>query len=58
VVSEDVVPPTINYTARIRSVNLDYVPNEARRMVCATRSTTLSVSAARTAALVLKKYEG
>jgi 3-oxoacyl-[acyl-carrier-protein] synthase II len=58
VVREDVVPPTINYTTPDPECDLDYVPNEARRMTVRCALNNSFGFGGTNAALVLKKYEG
>jgi len=58
VVKEDVVPPTINYTTPDPECDLDYVPNEARRMRVSYALNNSFGFGGTNAALVLKKYEG
>ncbi len=57
VVERDVVPPTINYTAPDPDCDLDYVPNEARRMRVRYGLNNSFGFGGTNAALVLKKYE-
>jgi len=58
VVKEDVVPPTINYATPDPECDLDYVPNEARRMRVSYALNNSFGFGGTNAALVLKKYEG
>jgi 3-oxoacyl-[acyl-carrier-protein] synthase II len=58
VVREDVVPPTINYTTPDPDCDLDYVPNEARRMTVRYALNNSFGFGGTNAALILKKYEG
>jgi 3-oxoacyl-[acyl-carrier-protein] synthase II len=58
VVREDVVPPTINYATPDPECDLDYVPNEARRMPVRYALNNSFGFGGTNAALVLKKYEG
>ena len=57
VVREDVVPPTINYATPDPECDLDYVPNEARRMPVRYALNNSFGFGGTNAALVLKKYE-
>jgi len=57
-VREDVVPPTINYTTPDPECDLDYVPNEARRMAVRYALNNSFGFGGTNAALVLKKYGG
>ena len=56
VVKEDVVPPTINYVTPDPECDLDYVPNEARRMRVTYALNNSFGFGGTNAALVLKKY--
>jgi 3-oxoacyl-[acyl-carrier-protein] synthase II len=58
VVKEDVVPPTINYATPDPECDLDYVPNEARRMKVNYALNNSFGFGGTNAALVLRKYEG
>ena len=58
VVKEDVVPPTINYVTPDPECDLDYVPNEARRMKVNYALNNSFGFGGTNAALVLRKYEG
>jgi len=55
---EDIVPPTINYTTPDPECDLDYVPNEARRMKVNYALNNSFGFGGTNAALVLKKPEG
>jgi 3-oxoacyl-[acyl-carrier-protein] synthase II len=56
-IEEGIVPPTINYETPDPVCDLDYVPNEARRMpVKAAMSNSLGFGG-HNASVVLKKYE-
>ncbi|KAL3905857.1 MAG: hypothetical protein SGILL_009510, partial [Bacillariaceae sp.] len=56
-ISDDVVPPTINYETPDPECDLDYVPNEKREMeVKAAMSTNLGFGG-HNAAILFKKYE-
>ena len=57
-VREDIVPPTINYTTPDPKCDLDYVPNEARRMKVNYALNNSFGFGGTNAALVLKKHEG
>ncbi|MBI1950359.1 MAG: beta-ketoacyl-ACP synthase II [Acidobacteria bacterium] len=57
VVERDLVPPTINYTTPDPECDLDYVPNEARRMKVRYGLNNSFGFGGTNAALVLKKYE-
>jgi 3-oxoacyl-[acyl-carrier-protein] synthase II len=55
---ESIIPPTINYTNPDPELDLDYVPNTARRQdVRVTLSNSFGLGG-QNACLVLKKYEG
>ncbi len=56
-VHDDLVPPTINYTTPDPECDLDYVPNEARRMRVNYALNNSFGFGGTNAALVLKKYE-
>ena len=56
VVHHDTVPPTINYTTPDPACDLDYVPNEARRMAVNYALNNSFGFGGTNAALVLKKY--
>jgi 3-oxoacyl-[acyl-carrier-protein] synthase II len=58
VVEEDIVPPTINYMTPDPECDLDYVPNEARRMKVHYALNNSFGFGGTNAALVLKKHEG
>ncbi len=56
-IEEDIVPPTINLENQDPECDLDYVPNEARRMpVKAAMSNSLGFGG-HNATVVLKKYD-
>ncbi|HZW83602.1 MAG TPA: beta-ketoacyl-ACP synthase II [Candidatus Deferrimicrobium sp.] len=56
-IEEGIVPPTINYETPDPDCDLDYVPNEARRMpVLAAMSNSLGFGG-HNASVILKKYE-
>ncbi|PYS95273.1 MAG: beta-ketoacyl-[acyl-carrier-protein] synthase II [Acidobacteria bacterium] len=55
-VHRDMVPPTINYTTPDPDCDLDYVPNEARRMTVRYALNNSFGFGGTNAALVLKKY--
>ena len=57
VVERDLVPPTINYTTPDPECDLDYVPNEARRMTVRYGLNNSFGFGGTNAALVLKKLE-
>jgi 3-oxoacyl-[acyl-carrier-protein] synthase II len=57
VVERDIVPPTINYTTPDPECDLDYVPNEARRMTVRYGLNNSFGFGGTNAALVLKKLE-
>jgi 3-oxoacyl-[acyl-carrier-protein] synthase II len=57
-VREDMVPPTTNYTVPDPECDLDYVPNEARRISVRYALNNSFGFGGTNAALVLKKYEG
>ena len=57
-IREDIVPPTINYTTPDPECDLDYVPNEARRMKVNYALNNSFGFGGTNAALVLKKHEG
>jgi 3-oxoacyl-[acyl-carrier-protein] synthase II len=57
VVQRDLVPPTINYTVPDPECDLDYVPNEARRMTVRYALNNSFGFGGTNAALVLKKLE-
>ena len=57
VVERDIVPPTINYTTPDPECDLDYVPNEARRMTVRFGLNNSFGFGGTNAALVLKKFE-
>jgi 3-oxoacyl-[acyl-carrier-protein] synthase II len=57
VVQRDLVPPTINYTTPDPACDLDYVPNEARRMTVRYGLNNSFGFGGTNAALVLKKFE-
>ena len=57
VVERDVVPPTINYTTPDPECDLDYVPNEARKMTVRFGLNNSFGFGGTNAALVLKKFE-
>ncbi len=57
-VSHDQVPPTINYTTPDPECDLDYVPNEARRMTVTYALNNSFGFGGTNAALILKKYRG
>ena len=57
VVERDVVPPTINYTTPDPECDLDYVPNEARKMTVRFGLNNSFGFGGTNAALVLKKLE-
>ncbi len=57
-VFHDQVPPTINYTTPDPECDLDYVPNESRRMKVRHALNNSFGFGGTNAALVLKKYEG
>lgn len=57
VVERDMVPPTINYTTPDPECDLDYVPNEARRMTVRFGLNNSFGFGGTNAALVLKKFE-
>jgi len=57
VVERDLVPPTINYTTPDPECDLDYVPNEARRMTVRYGLNNSFGFGGTNAALVLKKFE-
>ncbi len=57
-VHHDLVPPTINYATPDPECDLDYVPNEARRMTVRYALNNSFGFGGTNAALVLKKYEG
>jgi 3-oxoacyl-[acyl-carrier-protein] synthase II len=56
-IREDIVPPTINYTTPDPECDLDYVPNEARRMKVNYALNNSFGFGGTNAALVLKKHE-
>ena len=56
-IREDMVPPTINYTTPDPDCDLDYVPNEARRMKVNYALNNSFGFGGTNAALVLKKFE-
>ncbi len=56
-VREDIVPPTTNYSTPDPECDLDYVPNEARRMSVRYALNNSFGFGGTNAALVLKKYE-
>ena len=57
VIERDLVPPTINYTTPDPECDLDYVPNEARRMTVRYGLNNSFGFGGTNAALVLKKFE-
>lgn len=57
VVQRDLVPPTINYAVPDPECDLDYVPNEARRMTVRYALNNSFGFGGTNAALVLKKFE-
>jgi 3-oxoacyl-[acyl-carrier-protein] synthase II len=57
VIERDLVPPTINYTTPDPGCDLDYVPNEARRMTVRYGLNNSFGFGGTNAALVLKKFE-
>ena len=57
-IREDLVPPTINYTTPDPECDLDYVPNEARRMQVNYALNNSFGFGGTNAAIVLKKYKG
>ena len=57
-IREDIVPPTINYTTPDPECDLDYVPNEARRMKVNYALNNSFGFGGTNAALVLRKYQG
>src|SRR5881628_1784204 len=57
-VHHDLVPPTINYTTPDPECDLDYVPNEARKMPVRYALNNSFGFGGTNAALVLKKHEG
>ncbi len=57
-VHHDLVPPTINYTNPDPECDLDYVPNEARKMPVRYALNNSFGFGGTNAALVMKKYEG
>jgi len=57
-IREGIVPPTINYATPDPECDLDYVPNEARRMRVNYALNNSFGFGGTNAALVLKKYEG
>ena len=57
-VHTDLVPPTINYTTPDPDCDLDYVPNEARRMKVRYALNNSFGFGGTNAAIVLKKHEG
>jgi len=57
-IQEDIVPPTINYSKPDPECDLDYVPNEARRMTVNYALNNSFGFGGTNAALVLKKHEG
>jgi 3-oxoacyl-[acyl-carrier-protein] synthase II len=57
-VRDDIVPPTINYTTPDPECDLDYVPNEARRMSVTYALNNSFGFGGTNAALLLKKHEG
>ncbi|HXH28849.1 MAG TPA: beta-ketoacyl-ACP synthase II [Candidatus Polarisedimenticolia bacterium] len=56
-VHHDLVPPTINYTTPDPACDLDYVPNESRRMTVRHALNNSFGFGGTNAALVLRKYE-
>jgi 3-oxoacyl-[acyl-carrier-protein] synthase II len=56
-VRHDLVPPTINYTTPDPECDLDYVPNEARRMPVRYALNNSFGFGGTNAAIILKKYE-
>jgi 3-oxoacyl-[acyl-carrier-protein] synthase II len=56
-VRHDTAPPTINYTTPDPDCDLDYVPNEARRMTIRHALNNSFGFGGTNAALILKKYE-
>ena len=57
-IREGIVPPTINYATPDPECDLDYVPNEARRMKVNYALNNSFGFGGTNAALVLRKYEG
>lgn len=56
-IEEDIVPPTINYETPDPECDLDYVPNEARRLQVKTAMSNTFGFGGHNATVVLKKYE-
>jgi 3-oxoacyl-[acyl-carrier-protein] synthase II len=55
-IRDDVMPPTINYDHPAEELDLDYVPNRARRATVAVAMTNSFGFGGTNAALLLKKY--
>jgi 3-oxoacyl-[acyl-carrier-protein] synthase II len=56
-IRDGIVPPTINYTTPDPECDLDYVPNEARRMPVATVMSNSFGFGGHNVALIFGRYE-
>jgi 3-oxoacyl-[acyl-carrier-protein] synthase II len=56
-VHRDIIPPTINYENPAEELDLDYVPNKARRATVTNAMTNSFGFGGTNATLILKKFQ-